>query len=194
MAHHSDLSFSGFSGSIPNAIGNATGLQHLSIGKNQYFVDPEFPEDPPSMLSVMATMSAPVLQGPMAHLSCLAPLTRLRHLYGPLSLPPPSHPCPPSPLSHISSLPAFSPLSHLIPARLLPSLTSHPCPPSHLSHISSLPAFSSPLSHPCPPSPPLSLMPLCLSHPLPLSALTTLNLTAGELPSSLSALTALTTL
>ncbi|CAI5485697.1 unnamed protein product, partial [Closterium sp. Naga37s-1] len=100
-----DLSFSGFSGSIPDAIGNATGLQHLdlaeiadltgslpstisrltaltylSIGKNQYFVDPEFPEDPPSMLSVMATMSAPVLQGPMAHLSCLAPLTRLRHL------------------------------------------------------------------------------------------------------------------
>ncbi|CAI5465791.1 unnamed protein product [Closterium sp. Yama58-4] len=100
-----DFSFSSFNGSIPDAIGNATSLQHLdlaevaylagslpstisrltaltylSFGKNQYFVDPNFPEDPPSMLAIMATMSAPVLQGPMADLSCLAPLTRLRHL------------------------------------------------------------------------------------------------------------------
>ncbi|CAI5938430.1 unnamed protein product [Closterium sp. NIES-65] len=87
------------------------------------------------MLSIMATMSAPVLQGPMADLSCLALLTRLRHLYGPLPLPSHlflpafsyllSHPCPPSP--------AFS----LIPARLLlPSLSSLPAFPSPLTHAS----------------------------------------------------------
>ncbi|CAI5969781.1 unnamed protein product [Closterium sp. NIES-64] len=87
------------------------------------------------MLSIMATMSAPVLQGPMAGLSCLALLTRLRHLYGPLPLPSHlflpafsyllSHPCPPSP--------AFS----LIPARLLlPSLSSLPAFPSPLTHAS----------------------------------------------------------
>ncbi|CAI5992837.1 unnamed protein product [Closterium sp. NIES-65] len=39
------------------------------------------------ILSITATYKTPVLQGPMADLSSLAPLTRLQHLYAPLPLP-----------------------------------------------------------------------------------------------------------
>ncbi|CAI5485646.1 unnamed protein product, partial [Closterium sp. Naga37s-1] len=108
-----DLHATGLSGSIPESIGNAMNLQHLelsdiadltgslpstisrltaltylSIGRSQFNDYPSYTvvyaytvtKKPPDIHSITDNMKPPVLQGSMADLSSLAPLTRLQHL------------------------------------------------------------------------------------------------------------------
>ncbi|CAI7924451.1 unnamed protein product [Closterium sp. NIES-54] len=84
---HLDLSGVSIEGRLPSTFSRLTALTYLSLGDPVYLWHEDYTwlndfqqEDYTDIHSITATMKAHVLQGPMADLSCLAPLTRLQHL------------------------------------------------------------------------------------------------------------------